>query len=376
VIKFIENHLARWPNRNAKVYINNHECEYEEPPIYREERLRPEGELRDKLGNVELVIKVATSIVDEEVRGIGIYSKGVLHEITLAGNEGREMSKFIFGDIDVPKLAEDDSPIRPFDMTRSMTLNIENELVQAIHAFVGKKVEVVCRDLMKEEKKRKATEEAQKLAEQAEEIAQIINADFVDYRQRLARARAKSKTDIGLDAGPESHGDSGEDVLGLGAEIPAEIIEPIGGPGSEGGESTGGDEPRTLGPLVSPSSPDAKKRGRPAGGKDGRSTTRGGFGVDFRPLGADEARAKYERAERMIYVNLDHPQLVAAQGSHSVEDPVFMRLAYEVAFSEYAIALSYELGQTFEYMEITDALFDVRDTINRIARKAAHLYSA
>lgn len=375
VIKYVESHLARWADRNVEVYVNNQKCEHKEPAIYYTRKFRPEDELRDKLGNVELEIKVGTSIVDEEIRGIGIYSKGVLHEITLAGNAGREMSKFIFGDIDVPKLAEDDSPISPFHVTRDMTLNIDNELVKAIHTFVGQKVELVCRELQKEDRERRATEEAKKLAQQANEIAEIINEDFVDFRQRLVRARAKAQASTGFDAGPEMQGDSEQDILALGSEVPADIVAPTGEPGSEGGERTGGEEPRTLGPEVAPGSPEAKKRGRPAGGKGGRSATRGGFGVDFRQLGPDEHRAKFERAERMIYINTDHPQLVAAKGSHSVEDPVFMRLAYEVAFSEYAIALARELGQ-FEFMEISDVLFDVRDTLNRITRKAAHLYSA
>ena len=46
----------------------------------------------------------------------------------------------------------------------------------------------------------------------------------------------------------------------------------------------------------------------------------------------------YEKDDRTIFINLDHPQLVAAIGLGDSDDPVFRRLAYEVAFSEYAIA--------------------------------------
>jgi hypothetical protein len=52
-----------------------------------------------------------------------------------------------------------------------------------------------------------------------------------------------------------------------------------------------------------------------------------------------------------------------------------MRLAYEVAFSEYAIALSAELNDNDEYTDTSDPIVDIRETINRIARKAASLYS-
>ena len=45
----------------------------------------------------------------------------------------------------VPKLDEDKSPIAPFDVSRSMRLNAENEMVRAIHALVGTRVEEVRR---------------------------------------------------------------------------------------------------------------------------------------------------------------------------------------------------------------------------------------
>ena len=78
----------------------------------------------------------------------------------------------------------------------------------------------------------------------------------------------------------------------------------------------------------------------------------------------------------MIYVNLDHLQIRAALGGGDVHDPMFRRLAYEVAFSEYAIALASELAANDEYIDATDPIFDIRETINRMARRAAPLYSA
>ena len=92
-------------------------------------------------------------------------------------------------------------------------------------------------------------------------------------------------------------------------------------------------------------------------------------------MGAESYRAKYVRDERTILINLDHPQLVSARGFGSVEDPVFRRLAYEVAFSEYAIALASEMAQHDEYLDISDPIVAIRETINRIARRSAHLYS-
>jgi hypothetical protein len=45
IIHYIERHLARWP-KNATVFVNNHECEFQEPPIKEEKRFRAEERKR------------------------------------------------------------------------------------------------------------------------------------------------------------------------------------------------------------------------------------------------------------------------------------------------------------------------------------------
>jgi len=66
--------------------------------------------------------------------------------------------------------------------------------------------------------------------------------------------------------------------------------------------------------------------------------------------------------------------VVAARGEGPTDDVVFRRLIYEIAFTEYAIALASELARHGEYVEATDPIFEIRETINRLARKAASLY--
>jgi len=372
IIQYIERHLSHW--RNATVFVNNHECEFTEPPVSEIRTFNPEGQQKEIIGAVELTLKIASAPLDQEMRGVSIYSNGIWHETTLAGNEGRDMTQYIFGEIDVPRLDEDKSPIPPFDLSRSMRLNPSNELVLAIYAFVGQKIDEVRRELVKAERQRKATEEAKRLAKQAEEIAEIINQDFSDFRQRIAKVKAKRAA--GFDHhGSVTKGGREKDDLVFGSIEPADVISQTGGPGADGGTRVGGVDPRTLGPLVTPASPEAEKKGRRAGGIERRASGRGGFSVQFKAMGDREARAVYVRDERTIYINLDHPQLVAAKGSESIEDPVFQRLAYEVAFSEYAIALAAELNANDEYIDPSDPIFSIRETINRIARKAAHLYA-
>src|SRR5439155_961629 len=336
IIHYIERHLARWP-KNATVFVNNHECEFEEPPIKEEKRFRAEGTTKDVLGEVELVIKVSKAPLEQDLRGISIFSNGVWHETTLAGSENRDMAQYIFGEIEVPKLDEDKSPIAPFDVTRSMRLNPQNEIVSALYAFIGKKVEEVRRALAEEDKKRKSEEEMKRLAQQAAEIARVINEDFDAFRQQVAKVRAKTTGGIDAYRLSSNGGEEDNDIL-FGNELPAELVAaPVPSPGPGPGPNP---QPRL--PVVTPADPDAEKLGRPAGGSGGRKP-QGGFRVQFKPMGAESHRALYERDDRTIYVNLEHPQLVAAMGLGTIDDPVFRHLAYEVAFSEYAIALASEL---------------------------------
>jgi hypothetical protein len=52
----------------------------------------------------------------------------------------------------------------------------------------------------------------------------------------------------------------------------------------------------------------------------------------------------------------------------------FRRLSYEIAFSEYAMALGYELLKQDLNMPADDLLYEVRSSLNRVAASAAPLY--
>jgi hypothetical protein len=375
IIHYIERHLARWP-KNATVFVNNHECEFNEPPVASEFRFTSEGAVREKLGDVELVIKVSKSFLDDELRGVSVFSNGVWHETTLGGSEGREMSQYIFGEIDVPALDDDKSPVAPFDVSRSMQLNPENDLVRAIHAFIGSKVEEVRRSLVESDKKRKAEEDTKKLAEQASEIARVINEDFEAFRQRVAKIRAKTR-------GPNlSQDDQGGDDLGddliFGSDVPARETAPTGSPGRNGPPKDIEVSPTPGMPPFNPSveaEENAEAKGRLASGTNNRRKPSGGFRVEFKEMGEVSERARYIEAEQAIHINLEHPQISAAKGNFSVEDPSFKRLAYEVAFSEYAIAIAQLKIKSGDCFDLTDPIVEIREALNRITRKAASLYA-
>jgi hypothetical protein len=372
IIKYIERHLAKW-RKNATVLVNSHECEFIEPPIADTKIFYPEGEIKNKIGNVKLIIKVAKAPLEEDMRGVSIFSNGIWHETTMVGHEGREMSLYIFGEIDVPLLDNTNSPFPSYDLSRNMRLNPSNETVQALYAFLGIKIDEVRRELVKAEKARKQSEEAKKLNKQAEEIARVINEDFNEFRERIAKVKAKSAT--GFDYGTTFSSASIDEKMIHGGEEPAKEVSPIGNPSSTEGNRSGGKEPRLLDPQIEKASNDETTKGKKAGSIANRAGARGGFKVDFVPMGSDENRANYSREERTIYINIDHPQLAAAKGNGTIEEPTFKKLAYEVAFTEYSIALAAELNSNGDFIDIDEPIVNIRQTINRVARKAAHFYS-
>jgi hypothetical protein len=375
VVRYIERHLARWP-KDVLVVVNNHQCEVSEPPVERVESLRPPAKLRRIIGDVELQIKVSKSPLNADLRGISIFSNGVWHETTLLSSNGKDMAEFVFGEIDVPRLDEDKSTPPALDLSRSMQLNPHNELVKAIYAFIGPHIEDVRKQLVAEERKEQETEEARRLQQEAGQIENIINQDFERFRKRLQKVKAAS-AGAGFDVGDaDAGGGNGqEDDFLYGGEEPATIVEETGEPGvSEEGQPGDGGPPRRLNPVVEPDR-DGGSSGRNEGGKEKKPKRRGGFHIEFREQGTASARAEYQSEKRTIYINLEHPQIATAKKGRTVEDPTFRRLVYEVAFSEYSVALAHELDNRGELIDPSEAIFEVRDAINRVARQGASLYA-
>jgi len=212
------------------------------------------------------------------------------------------------------------------------------------------------------------------LAQQASEIARLINEDFLEFSNRLAktRARALGATDAFR---IEPRGGNNDDELVHGGQIAARIVNDEGSAGATGGLGGDAGEPRNLLPELKADA-SGEEKGKPAGGKGKTPRTRGGFDVRFKEMGPDEHRAMYRAEDRTIYINLEHPQVKTALGSGSSDDPIFRRLAYEVAFAEYAIALTMEFAQLDGYyLDPEDPIVDIRNHLNRLARKGAHLYA-
>lgn len=76
-----------------------------------------------------------------------------------------------------------------------------------------------------------------------------------------------------------------------------------------------------------------------------------------------------------IIINLDHPVVAAALLAEGIESASFRRLSYEIAFSNYSIALPYEMVNRDPAMPADDVLYYIRATLKRITRAAAPLYA-
>lgn len=374
-ITYIEKHLAS-AKRGAIVKVNNHVCKFREPSVVRQEQFRPKPEQREVLGDVVLTIGVSAIPLPEESRGISIFSNGVWHASTLAGAERREMAEHITGSLDVPALDSDDQSPAAFNASRSMSLNPLNPLVAEVFAFVSHHVEVVRKRIVAEKNEARESERSRQLEREANRIAQLLNEDFASFRKSLRQASA-SVAPIGGDRATGSRAavsDVDEDPLELLMGIGEESGTPTALAPSDGVHhaTTLKNEPATVNPLLRPNE-SGVHHGSPRRGRYAASSQSGGIRVDFDHAGIAADRATYVGSTRTIYINLDHPQIAKAAAGQSVDCNDFRQLAFEVAVTEYSIALAQELANRSFYIDPSDAISDIRDSIGRISRRAASM---
>ena len=112
-----------------------------------------------ELGNIDLVIKIAGEPLEKKNEfEIKILSNSTLQEITLCGSEGKDMSDYIFGEINCPELDKDDQEIAATTIARDMSLNQNNRIVKSLYSFIGFHVEEIRKKLVKENEERKQSE--------------------------------------------------------------------------------------------------------------------------------------------------------------------------------------------------------------------------
>ncbi len=99
-----------------------------------------------------------------------------------------------------------------------------------------------------------------------------------------------------------------------------------------------------------------------------------GFNLEFLHETESASRSRYEEATKTIVINLDHPQLKAARKLGTQESSAFRQITYELAFVEYAMALGNEHVRRDPMVSGEDALYEIRETINRVTRRIGDLF--
>ena len=365
VISYVERHLSRYRTR-AHVTVNGHVCKFKEPPFVTQFERFPPTEVVKHIGDVSLNVKVSPVPLDDDTRGIDILSHGIWHETTLAGIERKESANQIFGQIDVPILEDGEWSIPAFDNTRNNMLNRQNSVVVVLLGWLSEELEEIRSDLVRQAREKRQSEIEAKLAKEAEKISDILNQDFAQQEMELELTRRVSK---------RSGGRSVKEILDSEGEL-----WPGGGNEQTPWEQTGaahknGKRAERGAPGDVPRSGPTARRGNEPGART--STIRGGekrrkavFSIEFEHYTAEQNRSRYDGNTKTIFINLDHPQIASAfeTGGNSTDSRQFREVCYEVAAVEYAIALPYEKLEKDGLYPAEDALFDVRDTIDRVTK--------
>jgi hypothetical protein len=375
VVDYIERHLQAFRARQPSVAVNDHLCEYRAPEIVTTRTFMPTPAQAKVIGDCQLTIHVARVPLGEFEQGVFVTAgAGNLVGREDCGISRKEFGNYLFGEIDVPALESFDTPIQPYDDSRSLRLNAEHPIVRMLVGYLGAKLDEVRLEQARASREAHKTEEMRRLAQEAERIADFLNADFSFLKDRLDQIRAASSSKGPAKSlfGTSPDGASAGDLWAKGLQERGEIEKSKRAPSD--GEGKGSKGPELA--IVGQRDPKGRQSVDPAGGSGSQRRARGGFEVRYERLGRDEQRSKYDRTSLSILINLDHPAVANALKSTASDDPIFKRLSYEIAFSEYSMALGYEFVRQDPNMPADDLLYEVRATLNRVAKAAASLYLA
>jgi hypothetical protein len=371
VVRYIERQLPFWRGVDPVVVVNGHRCEPRRPQAVSEWTFRPTTEQRELLGEVVLRVYAASAPLDEGLYGVAVTTgPGALVAVESAGVERKEFGTYLFGEVECPALEDERYELAPYDATRSLRLNPQHPVAGALIGFIGASLERVREELADEFRRRRDEREFKELRRQADRIARILNDDLAEVRERFADlAQLRRRANLAR-AGAQPAGEEPDGYAQGGDE--AGILEPLEPPGKaqavpKGREAPGVDR-RGESDLEGPD------RVGPRGGEGERRRTRGGLRVEYRNLGEDKERGRYDAGEKAVLINLDHPMVAAARDALGIEDEGFVRLSYEIAFTTYALGLARELLAKDPELDGQDVLFEVGDALRRVTRRAAALY--
>lgn len=371
VVRFIERQLPFWRGQDPVVIVNGHRCQARRPQAVKERVFRPDSGQRSVLGDVELKVWVAGAPLEEGLYGIAITTApGALVAVESCGVEKKEFGTYLFGEVECPRLEDERYELAPYDASRSLRLNPQHPVAAALIGFIGASLEVVRAELAEEFKSRRDEREFKELQRQADRIARILNEDLAEVRERFAELAALKRRGNVARAGSSTAGEAPEGFA-AGGDLPG-MLDELDPPREAEAVARGSEPPEVD--RRGEADPSGTDRVGPRGGEGGRRRPRGGLRVEYRNLGKEEERGRYDAGEKVVLINLDHPMVDAARDSLGIDDPGFLRLSYEIAFTTYALGLARELLTKDPELTGDDVLFEVRDTLRRVTARAAALY--
>ena len=347
-----------------RVAWNGEPLLYNEPPHRTEWIIEPPEEYVPQIGNVQLRIRLSENWLSDEDRGITISANEVALESNFLGDQYTSpRANRIFGSVDVPLLESEDEEGKPaYTADRTMRLNRENLRVSALLSWINDAVGDIIKALDAEEKAQQDRAHHEQLRKTAQTIEEALNRRlqraFENMERKVNLKSSASPSPLGLDVQKSdltttveaSPGHDGQDEFvrddkselrwrntGEGEKGDIRVHEKeINYEHSGGGGDSNGDDKESSG-----------VRDRDGGkGTNSRSTTqgkqkklqpKGSFRVMPKDMGVDAPRAYYAAAYMTIYVNTNHPQIVAAG---NVTSPEFKILLAECAASEFALAIT------------------------------------
>lgn len=377
LIRLIERQLGFWRAQDPAVFVGPHQCVAWQPDLdeTKTQTFEPPISMKDQLGETKLTIKVARIPLPVEYRGIAITA-GPANVVAMetAGVDTKDHGNYLFGEVDVPALEKPayDGTVTAYDASRSMRLNYDHPVAAALLGFIGSSMEHIRQILVDEARQVRKQADAQRLAKEAEQIAQLLNEDLKDVNDRIGEMHNLKKR---AHAVANTGGDEGDDEPAFieGTEQAGTVEDPIPVERSDDGDGKawGG------GGATADADPKGKDRVDETGSKGQKKRKSGGLRVEYLHLGADEERSHYDPDQSIIIINLDHAMVTAALKLDGNEaSTAFRRLSYEIAMTEYAMVVAKRLYVMDPGLSGDDVLFEVRDALRRVTGKAAGLYAA
>ena len=356
------------------LFLQAEKLEKKEIPYSDKFLVNTDGEFKKIIGDAKLTIKVATRKLDENERGVKVFTKGIYK--AFIKNPSARYNEFIFGECDCDKLIDENQDPPIFDSSRREELNEDNDLARKFKEFVIIEVDKVRKKLEKEANAKRDKEKEEALKKEAEKMKDFFNSGYKEQELAFQKRAAKAKGNI--DEKNKDLPSLGEQKIVIGNDFNVNLVDGddnagvYDGKGNEGGE--GGNSQGKEGGKLEKTDLDSKYKGKDRQTKKRKSG--GGFNIDFDNLGVDSYRAKYEDDIRTIVINLDHPFLkkIEEMTGGDRNSTKYMRPAWEAAAFEYAYATTTQKRDSGHVEDDSDAvLIEMTKRVDALLRKMTAL---